>query len=317
MRGRGSKTKPEGKTEMKTQQVVKASVIGAAALLGLPGVAVADTYNYTFTGADYGSSAWTTHATWSGGSGGCFNADTGLAAVDGSPAQRLWLTANGTYINGNAWLNTPVQPQQNWSVTMNGEVSFPGGIGAADGMGIVFQTAGTSPDISTSAAEGISNMASYGTSVSIWVDTFTNSGQTFVNALRINTGNSLGNVVNISGDTDLNSSLHLVNAGDWEKYTLTVSYTASTHNLQWTLGSFSGTLGSTGSYSGNITEDLSTVFTGNQAATVGFVAATGAGGENHDVFSTSINAQPVPEPSTLALSGLGLLGVLATLRRRA
>ncbi|OIP00990.1 MAG: hypothetical protein AUJ96_18130 [Armatimonadetes bacterium CG2_30_66_41] len=207
-----------------------------------------------------------------------------------------------------------VLPQNDWSATLHGQISYPGGSGA-DGMALIFQTYGTAAlpdkywfDPTNGTGLGSSFLA-------INLDTFKNSSgpstpDSYTNAIQVFDSVSGSNPV---GQTEIptGAGQDLENAGSGDSFTfdLLVDYVASTNTLisQFKRG---GSLYATDTQ----TVDLGSVF-GTSGAYMGFWAGSGASAENHDVLTLSFTgSQVVPEPSTCALFALGL-GALATRRR--
>jgi len=270
---------------MKTIRTRQLIVPVASLMIATGGLQAAVNQTWVFEGAQWGSPDWT----MAGSAGYAY--DTGLLPANPS---RLRLTSNQLGQAGAAWLNTTqVAPAENWTVNLRGEFTLPQN-GGADGMAVVFQTQGlgvlpTYPDLSS----GLSTLPTY---LAINLDSYRNADHEAVNnALEV-----LSNTGEI-GWLNLGDALEIP-----DYFNLSTSYDSATHTLSVTFdsdvrdpvtGSWNVDLGGTNLFSG-----------ANSLATVGFVGATGAAGENHDIMSTTIIG--VPEPGSLSLAAIGGLALI-------
>ena len=257
----------------------------ASLVITTGGLQAAVNQTWVFEGGQWGSSDFT----MAGNAGYAY--DTGLLPAN---PNRLRLTSNQLGQAGGAWLNTTqVAPAENWTVNLRGEFTLPQ-TGGADGMAVVFQTQGlgvmpTYPDLSS----GLSTLPTY---LAINLDSFRNTDHESVNnALEV-----LSNTGEI-GWLDLGDALEIS-----DYFNLSTSYDSATHTLSVTFdsdarapvtGSWIVDLGGANRFNG-----------ANSLATVGFVGATGASAENHDIMSTTIVG--VPEPGSLSLVAMGGLALL-------
>jgi len=236
----------------------------------------------TVAGPDWGSSAWTLV-------GNAFYADDGGEYI----THRLRITDNNLNRSGSAWLNsTQILPRADWSASMRCQLTYPGGIAPADGMGMVFQTQGP-----TATATGY--YTSF-TAPSLVVDICTydaDLGGAHENAMRVIENGALLQEWPLG--TNVENTVY---------YNLFASYVAATKTL-------------TVRYQGDgldttetVNTDLLALFGNNTTATFGYTASTGDGTDNHDVLDGTLSGS-VPEPSSLSLLALGALALLR--RRRA
>ena len=268
---------------MKMSRKCLGMAIGVA-VLGFTASVQALSTNYSFEGSAWGSADWTLLGSSSYASDGAL-----------TPAHRLRLTANGTWENGSAWLNTQtISPVADWEVSLRGEVTFPFSTGG-DGLTVLLQTAGLGalPPMTGNFDPATTN---FGTYLAIDLDSWQNAGDSYTNSLKVITSSGGGGIV--GPQLNITDGLE---RGDY--FNLTVSYVSATHTLSATYDS-----DALAPVSGNWTVDMPAVF-GSQQTTVGFIGQTGTAGENHDIMSTTLQA--VPEPGTLAMFGAFGLSVYA------
>ena len=258
-------------------------VVGVAigVLLGSSQLADADTWAYSFEGAEWGSPDWT-------GAGNASWANDGGV----SPPKRLRMTNAAGGQNGAAWLNAEqLSPGQDWNTAMRCQITYRGG-GGADGMGFIWQTDGLGANPSFEGG-GLS-----GAFLAISMDSWQNSGEIWGNALEVHS--SAGQI----GALDIGDALE---RDDF--FNVFASYDDDTKNLSVTFDS-----DALSPVVGNWNVDLTTLFGPGARAHVGFAGSTGGANENHDILGMNITA--VPEPVSLALLAIGALPVLRRRRVR-
>jgi len=226
--------------------------------------------------------------------------------------------------SGAAYSTTAVTLGTNaiFSTTFQFQFTQPGGIDPADGITFVLAN-------NTSGLGGAGGGIGYlgvGNSVAIEFDTFNNGGgdNNSSNEVGVDVNGSLSSVIQANPygvvTCDFGSSTSFTNPGcmsNGDIWTATIGYNGSNLTVKVQDGANAAQ-----TIISNYGIDISS-FLGTNTAYVGFTSATGAGWENHDILNwqfandTSLApVSPVPEPDTLAIFSLGLIGVGLRYRRR-
>lgn len=263
-----------------------------------------------------------------------FSSTAGLTLV-GSAATAT--TGDGTVLRvtpasgsqaGAAYSTSPITlgSGDTFSTQFQFRFTQPGGWDPADG--ITFVLAASPTGLGAGGVgmgyQGVNN------SVAIEFDTFNNAGYGLgnndgnsSNHVSIDTDGALTNtgVTNVYGNGSCNFGAQTLYTAagcmsNGDLWTANISYDGSLLNVSLRDPSEGSTFNAFSNYSIDIGSYL-----GTNSAYVGFTAGTGAGWENHDIVNwefanTATLPSTVPEPSSLALFAVSLLGVGAWVARR-
>jgi len=250
------------------------------ACIGLPARAMATVINYN----DFSSTAGLTLG--------------GSAVQDGSNI-RLTSTAPTTQAGG-VFSVTPVDYNK-FSASFTFQFSGNADPFAADGMVFVIRDPGSS---SLGSAGGSLGYGGIGNSVGIEFDNFYNDA--FDPAI----GNHIGIDINGSVTSVVTAPVSPLSNGTGPWYAW-VDYNGTTLSVSTnTTGVKPGT-----AMLSTVIDIASTI--ASPTAYVGFTGATGVWTQNQDLMSFHYNSEPVPEPSTLALTGIGVVLIAGVSRKKA
>ena len=221
---------------------------------------------------------------------------------------------NGLGQSGSAFLASPINlaNQASFSTFFRFRISNPQGISDEDGQGadgIVFVVQ-TVSNTAGGAGGGI-GYTGIGNSLGVELDTWNNG-------LGLNDPN--GNHVGINLGGNFNGPTQTIatrmnNGLDWYAW---VDYNAANSLVELRLSSSNARPANpTLSRNANLLAEL-----GQTTAFIGFTSGTGAAGGFHDIVNWEFRddfrpIDPVPEPGTMALLGLGLAGMGLARRRKA
>ncbi len=242
----------------------------------------------------------------------------GLQLNDASvqPSGSILLASSASDRRGSFFTSNQFSVTGGFSAVFDFRISSPGGVNdgtaaGADGLAFVVQRAGATA--LGGSGEGLGygprgGSAGISPSVAVEFDTFRNTWDPSSNHIGINTGGNLTSLASVSVAQAFDSGL---------KWTVWVDYNGSVLEVR---ANTSGVRPVTADLSHTVNL-LSTL--GGTTAFIGFTGSTGQAFGTHEVlgfaFSDTYLAggiAAVPEPSTVALLGLGLAAVAFSLRRR-
>jgi len=286
---------------MRSMRAIRYSLAAGVALAfgTMAGAQIPVNLSYDFTGADWQNTNWTFQD-----QGGWVN-DTGLTA----PQKMLRLTSNNNNMQGTAWMETPIVPTEDWTISYVGRISAAAG-GGADGIALIFQTYGLGASLGigefdNAKTDGTGLGANY---LAVELDSYQNAGE-HVNGMERHS--SLGTVYHQT----LSDGGNRLEGGEGStgfNFTWNASYDKDTTTLQYTFqrSGFTDVTVTRTNY------PMASIFPGGESATVGFWAGSGTSGENHDIQSFSITGSTIPEPTSGILIVGGSLLMLGLRRMR-